>query len=183
MVSVLKPSRTTVAVLCLMAGLSLTFSSVRADTVTVTEGETAYFNITATPKLTGSGRYDNVPVRIWYDTDGGTAVEGKDYETAHSWAHNVQGFAGRAMTFAVKTFADDDVEGDETFNIRMRKIQVQVRSRWGQNFWRTTPSSSWNFSGVKTATIEDTTRPPQQQQPTYEQEKYGTGYTGQVWGE
>ena len=183
MLHFLRLGGTTFRALCFAAGLSLAFGSVHAGTVSVKEGETAHFQITVTPKFTRSSRNVAAPIRVWYDTDGGTAVEGKDYETAHSWANNVQGFVGSALPITVKTFEDDAVEGNETFNIRVRKVYVQVRGRWGHAMWRLSSPSLWNFSGVKTATIEDATPLPQQVQMTYEQQKYGSNYSGRVSGE
>jgi len=169
--------------LLLATGLLLA-APVHAGGVTVTEGETARFQITATPKWS-RGNYDGPPahIRLWYDTHGGTAIEGEDYETAHSWAHSVQGFIGQPLTVSVETFGDDAVEGDETFRIRIRKMEARYLGRFGQIWWRTTPVSRWNFTGAKTATIEDATPSPQQQHASYEDEKYGAGYTGTVWGE
>ena len=143
-----------------------------AGNVTVTEGETAQFEITVTPK---SGNGESSRIRLWYDTDGGTAVEGTDYETAHSWAHNVQAWSGSPVTISVKTFEDDAVESDETFNIRIRKVEVLVRHRWGASYWRTTPSSKWNIGGVKTATIIDATPPPQGSDDTQGTRPEGAG--------
>ena len=143
----------------------------------VTEGETAQFQITASHKY---GSHASATIRLWYDTDGGTAVEGTDYETAHSWKHNVQGVSGSPVTISVKTFEDDAVEGDETFNIRIRKVQVQGYGWRGSRVWRNQPLGDWNFEGVKTATITDATP---QEHDSYEDEKYGPGYTGTVFGE
>ncbi len=161
----------------LWGGLAALMLAVPAHAVTVKEGETAQFQITVTAK---SGNGEASRIRVWYDTDGGTAVEGTDYETAHSWAHNVQAWTGSPVTIRVKTFEDDAVEGDETFNIRIRKVEVQVRHRWGASYWRATSNSKWNISGVTSATIEDAT--PQEHE-SYEDEKYGPGYSGTVFGE
>ncbi len=161
----------------LLAACLVAWGPAHADGVSVKEGETAQFRITATPKHTGG---TPVRIRVWYDTDGGTAVEGRDYETAHSWSHNVQGVAGSPLTITVKTFADAAAEGDETFGIRLRRVEVRTRGRWGHDVWRVTPVSGWTFSGVRTATIRDTTP---RQHSSYEAEKYGQGYTGEVWGE
>ncbi len=163
--------------LLVAAGLVLAVPA-HAGNVTVKEGETAHFQITVTPKQDRGG---STRIRLWYDTDGGTAVEGSDYEAAHSWKHNVAAWSGSPVTISVKTFEDDAVEGDETFNIRMRRVEVQARGRWGHISWRTVPSYRFNFSGVKSATIRDTT--PRDKERSYEEEKYGPNYTGQVWGE
>ncbi|MCY4289994.1 MAG: hypothetical protein OXC63_15585 [Aestuariivita sp.] len=175
------------AVLC--AGVSLV-SPASAGNVTVTEGETATFQITVTRK-SGTAEFDESGrVRLWYDTHGGTAVEGTDYQTAHSWAHFVQAWSGSPVTISVPTFEDAAVEGDETFNIRIRKIEVWVPKRWFASYWRLTPKSKWKISGVKSATIIDAT--PQEpesdehesdEHESYEDEKYGPGYTGQTFGE
>ena len=154
-----------------LAALTLA-APAHAGNVTVEEGETAQFEITVTPKYGHSGP---ARIRLWYDTDGGTAVEGTDYETAHSWKHSVVGWTGNPVSIRVKTFEDDAVEGDETFNIRIRKVEVQARSRWGHIFWKTTPRNRLNFSGVKSATIKDTT--PRPAHSSYEDEKYGQGCT------
>ncbi len=159
----------------LWGGLAALMLAVPAHAVTVKEGQTAQFQITASHKY---GSHASATIRVWYDTDGGTAVEGTDYETAHSWKHNVQGVSGSPLTIRVKTFEDDAVEGDETFNIRIRKVQVQGYGWRGSRVWRTQPLGDWNFEGVKTATIADPT--PQE---SYEDEKYGPGYSGTVFGE
>ena len=138
-------------------GLAMMASPVHAGNVTVKEGETAKFQITVTPKSDNSA---SDRIRLWYDTDGGTAVEGTDYETAHSWKHNVWAWTGSPVTISVKTFEDDAVESDETFKIRMRKVEVWVSQRWNASYWRTVPNSKWKFKGVKTATIKDTTPRP-----------------------
>jgi len=171
------PKTATRAGLLLAAGFVLAVPA-HAGNVTVEEGETAQFRITVTPKWRHGG---SARIRLWYDTDGGTAVEGSDYEAAHSWKHSVVGRIGSPVTISVKTFEDDAVEGDETFNIRIRKVEALASSRWGHIFWRTTPRNRLNFSGVKSATIKDTT--PRQSAGTYEQQKYGSNYTGEVWGE
>jgi len=165
-----------------VAMLAVMVGSAQAAAVTVTEGETATFQITVTPK---SGNGASSRVRLWYDTDGGTAVEGEDYQTAHSWAHNVQAWSGSPVTISVPTFEDAAVEGDETFNIRIRKIEVWVPHRWGASYWRTTPNSKWKISGVRSATIIDATpqEPESDGHESYEDEKYGPGYTGTVFGE
>ena len=162
--------------LLLAAGLMLA-GPVHAGGVTVKEGETAKFQITAAHKY---GSHASATIRLWYDTDGGTAVEGKDYETAHSWQHNVQGVSGSPLTISVKTFEDDAEEGDETFNVRMRRLQVQGYGWRGSKVWRDQPLGDWNFEGEKTATIKDATP---QEHDSYEDEKYGQGYTGTTFGE
>ncbi len=141
----------------LLAALLLAGSASAAD-VTVIEGETARFAITVQPKFHTRSDGRAMPIRVWYDTDGGTAIEGTDYATAHSWSHHVRGTAGAPLTIAVKTFADDAVEGDETFNIRVRKLQVLTRGRWGHTGWRDVPASRWTVAGPTTATITDATR-------------------------
>ncbi len=171
---------TSLAPLTLIGALMLAVPA-HAGNMSVPEGETAQFEITPAPKFHHQGAVGSVRVRLWYDTDGGTAVEGTDYETAHSWAHNVMGVAGSPMTISVRTFQDDAVEGDETFSIRIRKVQVQYRGRFGHTSWRPSPISSWKFEGVRTATIRDAT--PRHQHASYAEEKYGQGYTGTVWGE
>ena len=162
--------------LLLAAGLMLA-GPVHAGDVTVKEGEAAKFQITATHKY---GGHASATIRVWYDTDGGTAVEGTDYETAHSWKHNVRGVAGSPLTISVKTFEDDAVEGDETFNIRMRRLQVEGYGWRGSRVWRNESLGDWNFKGAKTATIKDTTP---QEHDSYEDEKYGPNYSGTVFGE
>ncbi len=84
------------------------------------------------------------------------------------------------MTISVKTFEDDTVESDETFNIRIRRMQVQGYGWHGARVWGDQSLGDWNFKGVKTATIEDATP---QEHDSYEDEKYGEGYTGTVFGE
>ena len=170
--------KTARAGLLIGAGLVLAVPA-QAGNVTVKEGETAHFQVTVTPKGSRGGASERI--RLWYDTDGGTAIEGGDYEAAHSWKHHVVGRIGSPVTISVKTFEDDTVEGDETFNIRMRKVEVQARGRWGHSYWRTTPNSRLDFNGAKSATIADET--PRRQYSSYEEEKYGPNYTGQVWGE
>ncbi len=140
----------------LLAALLLAVPATAAD-VTVTEGETARFAITVQPTAPSPGDGRALPIRLWYDTDGGTAIEGEDYATAHSWSHHVRGTAGQPLAITVETFTDEAVEGDETFTIRLRKLQVQIASRWGQVGWRTVPASRWTFAGPTTATITDAT--------------------------
>ncbi len=172
----------TTAVGGLLAALLLA-GPAAADTVTVTEGATAQFTITVAPKYHNQNDGRSAHIRLWYDTDGGTAVEGEDYAIAHSWQHHVRGVVGQPLTIAVETFADDIVEGDETFNIRLRKLQVQVRGRWGHSAWRTVPASAWKYRGIKTATILDATPHTPATPGSYEAEKYGPNYSGTVGGE
>jgi len=149
--------------------------------VIVTEGTTARFEIAAVYNSQNRNARNRI-VRVWYDTDGGTAAEGEDYKTAHSWAHRVIGGAGETLRIYVDTFSDDIVEGDETFNIRIRRIEVYNKGRRGMSSWIESPLSVWKFEGAKTAVIKDATpEPPDAGE--YEQEKYGSGYTGEVWGE
>ncbi len=172
----------TTAVGGLLAALMLS-APLAAAPVTVTEGETAHFTLTVTPKFSGNGDGRAAPIRLWYDTDGGTAIEGTDYATAHSWAHHVQGIVGAPLSIAVETFMDDVVEGEETFTIRPRQLQVQTRGRWGHLAWRNVPASLWTVQGDTTAAILDATPHTSPTPGSYEAEKYGSTYTGTVWGE
>ena len=150
-----------------------------AGNVNVIEGDIAEFRVTVQPKSPDRGTGAGTSIRVWYDTDGGTATEGADYATAHSWSHHVRGTVGEPLLIQVETFADNAVEGEETFTIRVRKLQVLTQHRWGQVNWRTVPNFNWTSQGATTATIKDATIP----QGSYEKQKYGSNYSGTVWGE
>ena len=99
-------------------------SPAQAGDVTVTEGETATFQITVTHKWGLSSR-----IRVYYSAYGGTAtpgqsdhgvgVDGGDYAYRNPWVHYVEGQAGQPLTITVRTHTDDLVEGDETFRIKI----------------------------------------------------------------
>ncbi|MDE0279067.1 MAG: hypothetical protein OYH76_24490 [Defluviicoccus sp.] len=136
------------------------FSVYADDTVTVREGDTADFAITVSHPQYVAGQA-SPKIRIWYDTDGGDATEGGDYEQAHSWRDKVEAFINVPVTISVKTFSDQEEEADETFMIRMRKLE----------HWRVCPPrpygigcttgyaevsmTNWTFTGAMTAVIED----------------------------
>ena len=146
-----------IAALALVAG----GGAAHAENLTVQEGDTVDFSIVVTHPQYVEG-VSAKKIRLWYDTDGGTATEGEDYETAHSWRDHVTGEIGAPLTISVETFSDDDEEGDETFSIRMRKLEQWVvcapgASRHCTDGWRGVPIGTWVFTGEKTAVIEDAT--------------------------
>jgi len=149
--------------LCLIAGLGLVgllTGPAPAGGVTVTEGETARLQITVRPKFFGSRPGGILPrIRLWYDMHGGTAEAGEDYAAAHAGTLHVQGHIGHPMSIAIDTFADNIVEGDETFTLRLRTLEVQVARRWGTTYWQKVPLSQYAFQGATTATITDATPP------------------------
>jgi len=101
------------------------FSVYADDTVTVREGDTADFAITVSHPQYVAGQA-SPKIRIWYDTDGGDATEGGDYEQAHSWRDKVEALIDVPVTISVNTFSDNEEEADETFMIRMRKLEQWV---------------------------------------------------------
>jgi len=125
----------------------------QAGDVTVAEGETAQFQITVTPKYSGKGSSSAVPVRLWYQAGGGTADEGVDYRLIQ---HFVDGNMGQPLKFSVNTFEDNEIEGDETFNIRIVKLEYFL-NLWGQNYSFPLELRQFNFNGTLTATIKNTT--------------------------
>ncbi|MDE0153450.1 MAG: hypothetical protein OXN23_06275 [Gammaproteobacteria bacterium] len=140
---------------------SLVAGTAHAESLTVQEGDTVDFSIVVTHPQYVEG-VSAKKIRLWYDTDGGTATEGEDYETAHSWRDHVTGEINSSLTISVETFSDDVVEGDETFSIRMRKLEQWVvcaplASRHCTDGWREVPMRTWVFTGAKTAVIEDVT--------------------------
>ena len=144
----------------LIAALALVAGTAHAGSLIVQEGDTVDFTITVTHPQYIEGVSAN-KIRLWYDTDGGTATEGEDYETAHSWRDNVEGEIGAELTISVKTFSDNEEEGDETFGIRMRKLEQWVicasdaRRSCNTGWWEVPTIGTWVFTGEKTAVIED----------------------------
>ncbi len=140
----------------------LVAGTAHAESLTVLEGNKVDFSIVVTHPQYVEG-VSAKKIRLWYDTDGGTATEGEDYETAHSWRDHVTGEIGDPLTISVETFSDDVEEGDETFSIRMRKLEQWVLCpplavRSCSSGWRQVPSiGTWVFTGAKTAVIEDAT--------------------------
>jgi len=145
-----------------VAALALVAGTAHAESLTVQEGGTVDFSIVVThPQYVEGVSAKNI--RLWYDTDGGTATEGEDYETAHSWRDHVTGEIGAPLTISVETFSDQEEEGDETFSIRMRKLEQWVvcaplASRHCSDGWKEVPTiGTWVFTGAKTAVIQDAT--------------------------
>ena len=142
-----------------LAALALVAGTAHAGSLTVQEGDTVNFSIVVTHPQYVEG-VSAKKIRLWYDTDGGTATEGEDYATAHSWRDHVTGEIGSALTIPVETFSDGEEEGDETFSIRMRKLEQWVlcpswASRHCTDGWREVSTATWIFTGEKTAVIED----------------------------
>jgi len=142
-----------------LAALALVAGTAHAGSLTVQEGDTVNFSIVVTHPQYVEG-VSAKKIRLWYDTDGGTATEGEDYATAHSWRDHVTGEIGSALTIPVETFSDQEEEGDETFSIRMRKLEQWVlcpswASRHCTDGWREVSTATWIFTGEKTAVIED----------------------------
>ena len=144
-----------------IAALALVAGTAHAGNLTVQEGDTVDFSIVVTHPQYVEG-VSAKKIRLWYDTDGGTATEGEDYETAHSWRDHVTGEIGDPLTISVETFSDDVEEEDETFSIRMRKLEQWVlcpewASRHCTDGWRGVSIGTWIFTGEKTAVIKDAT--------------------------
>ena len=147
-------------VVAVMALIAAPFTVYADDTVIVYEGDTAGFTITVSYPQYVAGQA-SPKIRIWYDTDGGNATEGSDYEQAHSWRDKVEALIDVPVTISVNTFSDNEEEADETFMIRMRKLE----------HWRVCPSApgritcttgysqvpmtNWIFTGAMTAVIKD----------------------------
>ena len=144
-----------------IAALALVAGTAHAENLTVQEGDTVDFSIVVTHPQYVEG-VSAKKIRLWYDTDGGTATEGEDYETAHSWRDHVTGEIGDPLTISVETFSDDVEEEDETFSIRMRKLEQWVlcaagASRHCTDGWKGVSMTNWIFTGEKTAVIKDDT--------------------------
>ncbi len=142
----------------LVAALALVAGSAHAQSVT--EGDTVDFSITLNhlwyiPGVSGT------KIRVWYETKDGTATGGEDYEAAHSSSDNVEAEILSAFTISVETYSDDVVEGEETFDIQLKKVDLWVDCTNSWNYfcthgWNTGPSiDSWSISGSRTATIVD----------------------------
>ncbi len=100
-------------------------SPVSAEEVTVTEGETARFSITASyGGYQGRGSSGPSRIRLSYKTLNGTATAGQDYEQANSWSDKVIGPPGSTLKIEVETFEDDVQEDDETFSIQIVKLEI-----------------------------------------------------------
>ena len=139
--------------------------SAQAGDVTVTEGETATFQITVTQNPDALWRYPDTRIRVYYASDGGTAtpgqseygvgVNGGDYEYLNPGVNYVDGYTGQPMTISVKTHTDDLVEGNETFRVRVSGVFVP--NVW----WHSTALFYWKVSGLPTITITDATPEPE----------------------
>ncbi|MCY4308981.1 MAG: hypothetical protein OXC57_12045 [Rhodobacteraceae bacterium] len=144
------------SIFSVLAAALLTVVAAVPSYASVTEGETAVFEITVTPKY---GSHIFTHIRVWYETSDGTAVAETDYRPTYPWKDNhVHGLIGQPLTILVETFEDSDVEGDETFKIRIKKLEVgRFQQVWSnqQLRWMRTSMSGWNISGGMTATISD----------------------------
>ena len=145
---------------------------IRAPDITVKESETAVFTITLPiPRTT--------PSRFAYRTENGSAKAGVDYEAKSG--HVVFPKGKRRAQVRIETHQDGDAN-DEHFNLVLSNFQVQVPYFWG-HYWTSNPQMLSGTGGpveprTKTvrATIIDAGL-------SYEDEKYGPGYTGTVFGE
>ena len=146
----------------LAAGVGLV-PPAQAGDVTVTEGGTATFQVTVTRKP--GIFFPSDRIRVYYADHGDTAtrgtsdhgvgVDGADYPWLNPWVHYVEGGIGQPLTISVPTFADDLVEGDETFKIRA--VGIRALTQW----WQNTPLPTWNVNGLPTTvTIQDATPAP-----------------------
>ncbi|MCY4051869.1 MAG: hypothetical protein OXE41_01470 [Gammaproteobacteria bacterium] len=125
----------------------------QASGISVTEGETANFQITVHPRHSG---HPFSQVRIWYETVDGTAVNGTDYQGTYPWDNkSVKGAIGQPLKISVRTFEDNDIEGSETFKIRIKRLEVGRHWNPWQFGWINTTISSWKINGQMTATITD----------------------------
>ncbi len=141
-------------------------SPASAGNVTVTEGETAKFNITVTRTATSRLFSQRSRIRVYYSAAGGTAtpgfsdhgvgVDGADLQYLNPWLNWVQGRLGESMTISVRTHRDDLVEGDETVKIKVDGIRVPYKG-----WWHDVRASDYNFTGLPTTIIiEDATPAP-----------------------
>lgn len=141
------------------AMLAVMVGSAQAAAVTVTEGETATFQITVTQNTEAGFQYPDGRIRVYYASDGGTATpghrrDGADYEPLNPGVNYVDGHTGEPLTISVKTYTDDQVEGDETFG--MRVTGVYIPNVW----WHSTALFYWTVTGLPTITITDATPAP-----------------------
>ena len=151
----------------LVALMTVAPVAAQAGDVTVTEGETATFQITVTRSATAANRVFNRDsrIRVYYASDGGTAtpgfsdhgvgVDGADHQYLNPWTNYAQGRIGHPLRISVRTHRDDLVEGDETVKIKVVGIRTPFKG-----WWHNTRFSDWTITGLPTITITDATPPP-----------------------
>ena len=137
-------------------------SPVSAEEVTVTEGKTAEFSFTASYNAPqGRTSYGPAKLRLSYKTVNGTATAGKDFDQAIWWSDHVTGMSNGPLKIGVETFEDDVQEDDETFSIKIVRLQVWIAS----DFWTAGgqwqqvpfPGGNWSLAGATKAVIKDAT--------------------------
>lgn len=144
-----------------------TMADLRAPGIKVVEGRTAQFAITFSPPW----GY-NFAIRWSYETQDGTATSGEDYVAASG--HVVFPAGATSATVSVATKEDSVADDEETFSLKLHTLETKGAQR-GSNEW----TSIWGVRGLpsqKTIHAEIVDR-------TYEDEKYGVGYTGMTFGE
>ena len=146
--------------------------SLMAPDITVKESETAVFTITLPIPW-------SVASRFAYRTEDGSARAGTDYDAKSG--HVVFAKGTRRAQVRIETHRDGDAN-DEHFNLVLSNFQVQVPYFWGQ-YWTSNPqmlSSTGGLVSPRTKTVRATILDTGL---SYEDEKYGPGYTGTVFGE
>jgi len=139
------------------------------------EGETVVFTIKK-PRRTYAA------VRYKFRTRNGTA-DAEDY-VSHAGVLTFNRFE-TSKEIRVRTLRDHRAEDTETFTLELHAPEVNWTPEW--NTWKTPyqPCPSHWFEGFDrlpgTRSIEAVIIDPSG--TSYEDQKYGAGYTGEVWGE
>jgi len=136
-------------------------SAAQARSLAVNEGDSVSFDITVTKASTTRWYSPDPRIRVYYAHEsGGSATpghskDGADHEPLNPGVWYVEGVVGEPITIKVKTHSDDNVEGDETFRIKVHGIKGISGVIWGN-----TPLSNWQVSGLPDViTIKDMTHP------------------------
>jgi solute carrier family 8 (sodium/calcium exchanger) len=62
------------------------------------------------------------PMRVWYETEAGTATANEDYKTKKDWLSFADGELEK--TIEIEIIDDDEIEDDEYFTVRLSKPQL-----------------------------------------------------------
>ncbi|MCY4210688.1 MAG: hypothetical protein OXD47_05290 [Gammaproteobacteria bacterium] len=137
------------------------------EDIEVTEGGTAVFIITMPI-------HQDFDVRYSYRTQDGSAKAGEDYQAKQGTVEILKN-GPQTKRVEIQTYSDGDV-WDAEFELVL--FDRYIRSKWRDHTYTYKPVPAPADVRIR-ATIKDA----QGGDSSYEDEKYGSGYTGSVFGE